>query len=125
MNRDDSELRKLTFMPSRVPALDALEVFVPTGDARDAEFDEVAGRTGESRWYPVEGGHRVLILYEEGPYDTGRFVLRKGAWDHDHCGRCGAAIPSMTLCFVTEDGEYVLLDEACHRRLFGPDPDLP
>ena len=69
----------------------------------------------------MEGGHRVLILYEGGPYNAQRFALAKGAWDHEHCSRCGATIEPMTLCW-TRAGEYVLLDEKCHAEVFGPEP---
>ena len=122
MSEDLEALRRLRFMPSRIPALDALEIFVPDGAAPDPELDELQQRTGQSRWYPIEGGHRVVILYEGGPYNAGRFALAKGAWDHEHCSRCGATIEPMTLCWVTEAGEYVLLDEKCHTEVFGPEP---
>lgn len=116
------ELRRLKFMRSRIPALDALEAFVPEGSAPDSEIEELQNRTGNSRWYPAEGGHRVLILYEGGPYNANRFTLAKGAWDHEHCSRCGATIKPMTLCWVTEAGPYVLLDEKCYRAAFGGEP---
>lgn len=122
MSDDPKGLRRLKFMPSRIPALDAVEVFVPDGAAPDAELEELQSRTGQSRWHPVQGGHRVLILYERGAYNAERFSLVKGAWDHQHCSRCRARIESMTLCWVTESGEYVLLDEKCHTELFGAEP---
>lgn len=116
------ELRALKFMPSRIPALDALEVFVPNDASDDPELAEVRSRSGQSRWYPVEGGHRVLILFEGGEYNPSRFKLLNRAWDHEHCSRCGASIPSMTLCWVTVEEPYVLLDESCFREAFGPGP---
>ena len=120
MNEDLEDLRGLSFMPSRIPALDALEIFVPDGAPADPELNELQSRLGQSRWYPVEGGHRVLILYEGGPYNSQRFS--KGAWDHEHCSRCGHTIEPMTLCWVTVSGQYVLLDEKCHTEVFGPEP---
>ena len=75
MAKDLSELRKLTFVPTRIPRLDALEVFVPTGSEADPEIARVAERTGFSRWFPVEGGHRAQILYQGGDYDQARFSL--------------------------------------------------
>jgi hypothetical protein len=122
MNKDLDELRRLRFMPSRIPALDALEIFVLDGTQPDAEFTELQRRTGRSRWYPKEGGHHVLILYEGGPFNAERFSLVKGAWDHEHCGRCQGTIEPMTLCWVTESGEYVLLDEKCYREVSGSVP---
>jgi hypothetical protein len=123
MSAEDLEqLRQMKFMPSRIPALDALEVFVPNDSPHDDELAELQSRTGQSRWYPVEGGHRVLILYEGGSYNTQRFKLLSGAWDHEHCSHCGVSIPPMTLCWVTEEGPYVLLDEGCYQQAFGSGP---
>ena len=117
MAEDLSELRKLSFAPSRLPPLDVLETFVSTGTEGDPAVEETTSRSGMSRWFPVEGGHRVQILYQGGDYDSARFSLITGAWDHDHCKRCGATIPAMTLCYVTENGPYIVLCEACHRLL--------
>ena len=123
MSEDLEALRQLKFMRSRIPALDALEIFVPDGSSPDPEWLELQARSGQSRWYPVEGGHRVLIPYEGGPYDTHRFSLAKGAWNHEHCSRCGGTIEPMTLCWVTRPGgDYVLLDEKCYEEVFGPEP---
>ena len=61
----------------------------------------------------------MLILYEGGPYDADRFTIQKGAWDHEHCKRCGETIQSMTLCWVTAGGPYVILCDSCHREIIG------
>lgn len=119
MHDDLNELRTLRFMPSRIPAQDALETLIQGEERPDAEIQEVMSRTGMSRWYPVEGGHRLLILYEGGPYRPERFTLLKGGWDHEHCSRCRDGIPPMTLCWVTREDPYVLLDEKCYRHVFG------
>ena len=108
-------LRTLTFSQSRIPALDALEVFVPNGAEADEELTELRRRTGFSRWRPVEGGHQVLILYEGGAYDRSRFTLRSGAWDHEHCKRCCVRIAPMTLCWVGIGQDYTILCEECYR----------
>ena len=116
MNDDDlAHLRGFTYHQSRIPALDALATFVPTGEESDPVLREVIARTGFSRWSPVTGGHRVLILHERGSYDPNRFTLEKGAWDHEHCWSCRTRIPPMTLCWVTKSGPYILLCEECHR----------
>jgi len=114
-----SEVAGLPFMQSRIPALDALVAFVPEGH-HDPVVENV-GLSGPSRWYPVEGGMRVVVLYEGGEFDAERFHIEKGAWDHEHCEHCGAHIPSMTLCWVTEDGPYILLCDECHSKI----PALP
>jgi hypothetical protein len=114
MDDDLTRLRELSFVESRIPSLDALEGFVPTGGERDPAVDAAAALTGFSRWQPVEGGHKVQFLYEGGAYETTRFKVVKGAWDHEHCKRCTKRIESMTLCFVTTSGPYILLCETCH-----------
>ena len=119
MDDELNELRARKFMRSRIPAQDALEAFVPAGEQPDAEMQEVMGRTGFSRWYPVDGGHRLLALYEGGGFDPARFTLVKGGWDHEHCSRCRASIAPMRLCWVTEDDPFVLLDERCFLLVFG------
>jgi len=116
---EDAELRRLSFMESRIPRLDALEVFVPTGAEDDEALSELMGRTGFSRWFPVEGGHRVQILFEGGQYDRNRFVFVEGGWDHEHCRRCQRTIEPMTLCWVTEGGPFMLLCIDCHTSVFG------
>jgi hypothetical protein len=67
----------------------------------------------------VDGGHRLLALYEGGAHNDERFTLRKGGWDHEHCSRCRATIPPMTRCWVTRTDPFVLLDDPCYREIFG------
>jgi len=119
MEEELSKYRRLEFHQSRIPALDALEVFLPEGAEQDEAVRELTNRTGFSRWRPVEGGHQVLILYEGGSYDSQRFTLRKGAWDHEHCKRCVSRIEPMTLCWVSTTGHIILCDD-CHRLVAGP-----
>jgi hypothetical protein len=116
----DTELLALEFMASRVPALDALEAFVPQGAQPTPGVQAALSRSGSSRWAPVSGGHHVLVLYEGGwPYDPSELVLRPSSWNHEHCGRCSTSIPSGSLCWVTKSGAYIPLCSACHSRLFG------
>ena len=113
----DGQLRKAPWMHSRIPALDALVAFVPTGEKPDPALSTAAQAAGSSRWYPLEGGHRLVLRYEGGPYDQSLFTVEPGAWDHEHCDRCGANIPAMTLCWVTERDPYVLLCVDCHKAV--------
>ncbi len=77
----------------------------------------MSSRCGESVWHPVEGGHRVLFLYDGGVFDESRFTLEPKVWDYDECSVCGEHIPSMTLCHVTEPEQpYVLLCARCYER---------
>ena len=103
----------LRFAPSRIPKLDALATFVPTGEETDPVLEEAFRRSGYSRWFPVPGGHRVLVPFEGGEYDS-RFSIEPEGWDHETCKICRQHIDAMTLCWVTESGPYVILCERCH-----------
>jgi hypothetical protein len=108
-----AELARFEWMQSRIPALDALVAFVPDAP-RDAAIDSFA-MSHRSRWYPVQGGHRVVVSLDGRPkYDANRWHVEKGAWDHEHCDLCGERIPPMTLCWVTKFDPYVLLCDQCH-----------
>jgi hypothetical protein len=111
------ELRDYHFMPSRIPKLDALATFVPLGGESEPALEAAMQMTGFSRWFPIEGGHRVLFPYEGGEYDRGRFSIESFAWDHETCHVCRAHIEAMQLCWVTESGTYVILCESCHAEL--------
>jgi hypothetical protein len=112
-----ADFRKLSFMESRIPALDALKTFVPTGEEEDPEIQKALRSKGFARWYPVEGGHEVLVPYEGGSFDVKRFEIAKGGWDHEHCKSCGATIEPMTLCWVTRSGQYVILCSECYEKM--------
>lgn len=112
-----SELPNYPWMKSRIPAVDALAVFVVDGPARDPAIREALERPGRSRWYPKDGGHLVLTPYEGGDYDPLLYTVEPDAWDHEHCDACGANIPAMTLCHVTQPGQpYILLCAECFER---------
>jgi len=71
MNEDELlDLQRFTYRKSRIPALDALATFVPAGQETDPVLQEAVGFSGFSRWFPVPGGHRLLVLYERGSYAT-------------------------------------------------------
>lgn len=110
------ELARFEWMQSRIPALDALVHFVPDGP-RDAAVDSFA-TSHRSRWYPLQGGTRVVVSMESEPeYDATKWKVEEGAWDHEHCDLCGENIPAMTLCWVTKYDPYVLLCDACHAKV--------
>ena len=112
-----SELAVLEFMPSRIPAQDGLVGFVPSGHEREPWLEAATALTGQSRWYPVEGGHRVVILYEGGAFDAAHLSVERGVWEHEHCSWCLHKIATMTLCWVTKSGAFIILCESCHEEV--------
>ena len=104
---------------SRFPALDAISTLVPAGQENEPVISAALEQKGYSRWFPAEGGHRLLILHEGEPCDASRFALEKGAWDHEHCSSCRSRIPSMILWWVSVNGPYTILCEECHRQVSG------
>ena len=73
-----ADLRSYMWMPSRIPASDALSLFVQEGHEEDSAVAEMTARVGSSRWYPVPGGHKVLFPYEGGGHDQRGPHPRKG-----------------------------------------------
>jgi hypothetical protein len=115
---DDDKMRELPvlpWMPSRIPKRKALVTFVDDGEVCPAAV-EAAMKDHPARWYPEQGGHRVLILHEGGAYDNVTFQLEPDGWDHEDCDVCGKRIAPMTLCYVTSRGPYVALCATCYRR---------
>jgi len=110
------QLPKLDWMPSRIPKCKALVTFVAADGLGCPPSVEVAMRDKPSRWYPCAGGHRVLILYEGGSYDSAILSVEPEAWDHEECDVCDEQIPPMTLCHVTKRGRYLALCENCYQK---------
>ena len=106
--------RSLQFMQSRIPAPDALATFVPEGQDDDPGVRAAIEVKGCSRWFPIDGGHQVLIPYEGQDFDAKRFRIEKGGWDHEHCKACGGNIEPRTLCWVTVKDPYVILCSECY-----------
>jgi hypothetical protein len=101
------------WMPSRIPARDALVAFVPKGAK-----DFVPPRpVYEQRWFEENDRCRVVIPYDGGPFDTSTFRLESDAWDHVTCDNCNVRIPALTLCFVTKDRAFHALCQACYETM--------
>ncbi len=113
MTNDELErLPTLTWMPSRIPVLDALVASIPKG----AEFskDRIPS-SYEQRWYPQEDGSvRLMVPYRGGEFDNELFHIERSAWNHTTCDLCVAHIAAMTLCFVTERNKYIALCSSCY-----------
>jgi hypothetical protein len=112
-----TELRGLPFMPTRIPAVDALVAFVPEGQPIRAAVQATLDRIGSGRWFKVAGGHELLMPYEGGQYDRAELKIRPKAWDHEVCSGCQGRVPAMTPCWVTEHGPFKLLCTACKAQM--------
>jgi hypothetical protein len=116
-NCGDHKPNQATTDAGPIPAREGLSTFVPAGSENDPVIAEMQHRVGASRWFPVQGGHKVLMRFDRGPYDSSRFTIESASWDHEHCDSCNDCIPAMTLCYVTQPGErYVLLCAKCYER---------
>ena len=104
-------LSSLGWMPSRIPVRDALVVFVPDGQAPPP----IPVSSGEQRWYPQPGGHKVVVPYSGESFDSSIFKIQRGFWDHTTCDLCAAHVPAMTLCYVTRNGAYKELCADCYK----------
>jgi hypothetical protein len=111
-----SQLRGLRFMQSRIPVLDGLTTFVRDNEPLTGSVKETLEQRF-SRWYPQEGGHKVVLPYEGGEYDPEHFRLEEKVWDHEHCRVCGESIPAMTLCWVTQEGPFIVLCTDCKEQM--------
>jgi hypothetical protein len=113
-----AQLPKFEWMESRIPASDAVSMFVPNQSEQEQFVKDAHRRFHRSRWFPVDGGHRVMLPHDGQEFDGARFQLEPRAWDHEHCSLCGESIPAMTLCWVTMPKyPYVLLCVGCHARI--------
>lgn len=108
----DVNLASLEWMPSRIPVRDALVAFVPD----QASPPEPPYNSGETRWYPMSGGLRMVLPYDGQPISAPHFHIEKSLWDHTTCDSCRARIEAMELCYVTVRGDYVGLCLACYKN---------
>lgn len=111
-----AQLSTLKWIPSRIPARKALVAFLPDGPECPPAIKAAMQEQSGSRWFPVDGGHRVLFLYEGGAYDTSTFHVEPDAWDYEDCAVCAEQIPALNPCFVTELDPYIALCPACYRQ---------
>jgi hypothetical protein len=112
-----AEFRGLSFMPSRVRAVDSLVAFIPNGQPIHRVVQETLDRIGSNRWFPVPGGHELHMPYGGDPYDRKEFEVRAKAWDHETCSSCRERLPAMTSCWVTDEGPFRVLCGACKARM--------
>jgi hypothetical protein len=68
---------------------------------------------------PNEAGFFASHPHDGRTFDTSRFRLVKGGWDHDHCFICSATVKPGDVWWAAEPPDEVGLCLACHGELFG------
>ena len=111
-------LRAEMFRHTSYPGMDALVAVIPKDKETPAEVKQVEDDAGEGRWFPFEGGWKVVCPYTGQDFDPDLFHIEKDAWDHVHCDGCHASIDTGVSCWVAEmeDGHFVVCD-TCYDRL--------
>lgn len=100
--------------------MDSLVAFVPKGRDVPAKVKQTVDEAGEGRWFPFEGGWKVVCRYTEQRFDPDLFVIEKGGWTHEHCDGCQRAIGIGDSCWVAQAQEgCVVICDACYNRVKG------
>ncbi len=63
------------FKRTAYPGADALVAVVPKNQATPAELKQTVDDAGEGRWFPFEGGWKVLCPYTGQNFDPSLFVM--------------------------------------------------
>jgi hypothetical protein len=89
------------------------------------EFAEITDRQFSQRTFsshaalvakePVNG-HQVWSDYHGEPYDTSKYDLVEGMWDHEHCSVCLFSIKDGYTYWENRD-RIKLLCDACHEAI--------
>jgi len=95
---------------------DALVAFVSDSGKTGRSIRRWIDGGGESRWYPVAGGHLVKWPYKGQPPD-GNFRVEVGGWDHEHCSTCNGNIAVGEYCWITRRGSFFIVCRKCKRRM--------
>jgi hypothetical protein len=111
-------LQSAEFEERIFPGMDALVAIVPKGGDVPGEVKQTVDDAGAGRWFPFEGGWKVVCPYTGQDFNSDRFTVEKGGWEHEHCDGCQGTIGVGDHCWVaeTEDECYVICDN-CHKML--------
>src|SRR5947209_2231908 len=69
---------------------------------------------------PNEAGFYSSCPYHGEPFDSTRFRLVEGDWDHEHCYICFERIEPGDMWWAAAPPQEIGLCLACHSELFGP-----
>jgi hypothetical protein len=110
-------LRRRKFSHVCAGGADALVAFIRDNAGSPAPVRARISDGAEMRFYPVKGGQIVKWPWKGSSPDPKYFRVAAGGWDHEHCTACNATIKVEVGCWITRRGSFVLLCEACHRRM--------
>jgi len=111
-------LRAEVFRHASYPGMDALVAVITKEQETSPEIKQTVDDAGEGRWYPVQGGWKVMCPYTDQSFDHDLFHIEKGGWDHIHCDGCQGSIRTGNSCWVTEaEDDYFIICDNCYNRL--------
>lgn len=111
-------LRAEMFEKGTFPGMDALVALIPQGQEIPSEIKRALDEAGTGRWFPFEGGWKVVCPYDGQDFDPSLFSIEEGAWTHEHCDGCETTVNVGDSCWVAEeDDECFLLCDDCYGRL--------
>jgi hypothetical protein len=106
------------FRETTFPGMDALVAFIPKGQDTPSEVKQTVDDAGSSRWFPHEGGWKVICPYFGQDFDPDLFTIEAGGWKHEHCDGCQSTISVGDSCWVaeTQDESFIICGN-CHSKL--------
>jgi hypothetical protein len=111
-------LRAEMFRHTSYPGMDALVAVIPRGQETPAEVKQTVDDAGEGRWFPFEGGWKVMCPYTGQSFDHDLFHLEKGGWNHVHCNGCQGSISVGSSCWVAEtEDDFLVICDNCYDEL--------
>ena len=111
-------LRAEMFRHTRFPGMDALVAVISKEQETSLEVKRTVDDAGEGRWYPVEGGWKVMCPYTGQSFDGDLFHVEKGAWNHVHCDGCEGSINTGDFCWAAEaEDDFWVICDTCYDKL--------
>lgn len=106
------------FKEGTFSGMDALVAFIPKGQDTPSEVKQTVDDAGAGRWYPSEGGWKIVCPYTGQGFNPDLFTVEEGGWRHEHCYICESMIGVGDRCWVaeTQEEDYLICGN-CHQKL--------
>jgi len=113
------EFTKVMLQEYDFPGTDAAVFFIPEGQSPSVPVQQVLKRSGQQRWYPVPGGHRVKVPWHFSEGQEALCEREPKGWNHEHCDFCDASVQIEELCWTVESGRggFWLFCKSCYDKL--------